>query len=37
MVEKFTISVNSNAQGGTINMDWDTTRASAAFTVKPTN
>jgi len=34
MVEKFTISVDSNAQGGVINLDWDTTRASAAFAVK---
>jgi hypothetical protein len=34
VVEKFLISVDSNAQGGAINLDWDTTRASAAFTVK---
>jgi hypothetical protein len=34
-VEKFTISVDGNPQGGVLNMDWDTTRASVAFTVKP--
>jgi hypothetical protein len=34
VVERFTISVDSNAQGGTLNLDWDTTRASVAFTVK---
>ena len=34
-VERFTISVDPSAQGGTLSMDWDTTRASAAFTVKP--
>jgi len=35
VVERFTISVEPNAQGGVLNLDWDTTRASAAFTVKP--
>ena len=35
VVERFTISVDASAQGGTLNMDWDTTRASVAFTVKP--
>jgi len=34
-IERFTISVDPSAQGGTLNMDWDTTRASAAFVVKP--
>jgi hypothetical protein len=33
-VERFTISVTSAADGGTLNMDWDTTRASVAFKVK---
>ena len=35
VAERFTISVEAGADGGTLNMDWDTTRASAAFTVKP--
>jgi hypothetical protein len=35
VVERFTISVDANAQGGVLNLDWDTTRASAAFAVKP--
>ena len=34
-IERFTISVDPAPQGGTLNMDWDTTRASAAFNVKP--
>ncbi len=34
-VERFTISVDPSAEGGVLNLDWDTTRASAAFTVKP--
>ncbi len=34
-VERFTIGVEPNAEGGVLNLDWDTTRASAAFTVKP--
>jgi hypothetical protein len=34
-VERFTIAVEPSAQGGVLNLDWDTTRASAAFTVKP--
>lgn len=34
-LERFTISVDPSATGGTLNMDWDTTRASAAFVVKP--
>jgi hypothetical protein len=35
VVERFTISVDSTPTGGVLNLDWDTTRASAAFTVKP--
>jgi hypothetical protein len=35
VVERFTISIEPGAQGGVLDMDWDTTRASAAFTVKP--
>jgi hypothetical protein len=35
VVERFTISVEPNATGGVLNLDWDTTRASIAFTVKP--
>lgn len=34
-VEQFTISVEPTSDGGVLNLDWDTTRASAAFTVKP--
>ena len=34
-IERFTMSVDPSAQGGTLNMDWDTTRASAAFVVQP--
>jgi hypothetical protein len=34
-VERFTITIEPGAQGGVLNLDWDTTRASAAFTVKP--
>ena len=34
-VERFTISVTPGAQGGTLNLDWDTTRASIPFTVRP--
>jgi hypothetical protein len=34
-VERFLISIEANGQGGTLRMDWDTTRASAAFTVQP--
>ena len=34
-VERFTIGVDADAQGGVLNLDWDTTRASVAFTVKP--
>jgi hypothetical protein len=34
VTERFTISVTPSDQGGTLNMDWDTTRASVAFTVK---
>lgn len=33
--ERFTISIVPTAAGGTLNFDWDTTRASAAFTVQP--
>ena len=32
--ERFTIGIEPSGQGGTITLDWDTTRASAAFTVK---
>jgi len=35
VVERFTISVEPNATGGVLNLDWDTTRASIAFTVAP--
>ena len=35
VVERFTIGVEPNAQGGTLNLDWDTTRASAEFKVQP--
>lgn len=31
LVERFTISVESDAQGGVLDMDWDTTRAYVAF------
>jgi hypothetical protein len=34
-VEHFTISVTSAETGGVINMDWDMTRASIPFAVKP--
>ena len=34
VVEKFTISIEPSATGGVLNLDWDTTRASIAFTVK---
>lgn len=34
VVERFTISVDPAPQGGTLNFDWDTTRASVPFTVK---
>ena len=34
VVERFTISVEPSATGGVLNLDWDTTRASIAFTVK---
>ncbi|HEV2105220.1 MAG TPA: DUF2911 domain-containing protein [Candidatus Eisenbacteria bacterium] len=34
-VERFTIGVEPAAQGGVLNLDWDTTRASVAFSVKP--
>ena len=32
--EVFTISVAPNGQGGTLNLEWDTTRASIPFTVR---
>jgi hypothetical protein len=35
LVERFTIGVEANAQGGMLNLDWDTTRASVAYSVKP--
>ncbi len=34
-VERFTIAVDPSANGGTLRFEWDTTRASAAFTVNP--
>ena len=34
-VENFTLSVDSTPQGGVLNLDWDTTRAAAAFTSAP--
>ena len=34
-VERFVISVEPGASGGVIHLDWDRTRASAAFSVKP--
>ena len=34
-VERFTIAVEPSATGGEIRLDWDTTRATAPFTVKP--
>ena len=34
-VERFTISVEPSGPGGILHMDWDTTRASAPFAVKP--
>ncbi len=34
-VERFTLSVETSAQGGILHFDWDTTRASAPFTVAP--
>ena len=35
VVERFTIGIESTPQGGVLNLDWDTTRASVAFTVQP--
>jgi hypothetical protein len=35
VVERFTIVVEPRPQGGTLNFDWDTTRASVPFAVKP--
>src|SRR5262245_48617175 len=34
VVERFTISVEPSATGGVLHLDWDTTRASIAFTAK---
>ncbi len=34
-VERFTIGVEPSAQGGVLELDWDTTRASVAFTAQP--
>jgi hypothetical protein len=34
-VERFTITITPGAQGGTLNLDWDTIRASIPFTVRP--
>ena len=33
-VEKFTITIDPNANGGALNFDWDTTRVQVPFTVK---
>jgi hypothetical protein len=35
VVERFTIDIDPTLQGGVLNLDWDTTRASVAFTVRP--
>jgi hypothetical protein len=35
VVERFTIAVEPTATGGVLHLDWDQTRGSAAFTVKP--
>ena len=35
VAERFTITVEPRPQGGTLNFDWDTTRASVPFAVKP--
>lgn len=35
VAERFTIGIAPGKTGGTLNLDWDTTRASAAFKVKP--
>lgn len=35
VVERFTIGVEAGADGGTLRLDWDTTRASVAFKVAP--
>lgn len=34
VAERFTISIEPSANGGTLNLDWDMTRASASFTVQ---
>ena len=34
-VERFTISVVPSGQGGALQLDWDTTRATIPFTVRP--
>ena len=34
-MERFTIHVDPTDKGGVLNLDWDTTRASAEFTVQP--
>ena len=33
--ERFTIGVEPSGQGGVLTMEWDATRASAAFTAQP--
>lgn len=35
VVERFTIDIDPTLQGGVLNLDWDTTRASVEFTVRP--
>jgi hypothetical protein len=34
-VERFTLAVDPTDSGGTLRLEWDTTRATAAFTVRP--
>ncbi|HET7226785.1 MAG TPA: DUF2911 domain-containing protein [Candidatus Eisenbacteria bacterium] len=34
-VERFTIGIEPADKGGALNLDWDTTRATVAFTVQP--
>ena len=35
VVERFTIGIDPTLQGGVLNLDWDATRASVAFAVRP--
>ena len=34
-VERFTMGIDPNADGGVLHLEWDTLRASVNFTVKP--